>query len=57
MNITSISGAVALNDGVEMPRFGLGVWQARSGRETRQAVLWALEAGYRHVDTARIYGN
>jgi len=57
MNVTSVAATVALNDGVEMPRFGLGVWQAKSGYETRQAVLWALEAGYRHVDTARIYGN
>jgi len=57
MNITSISGAVALNDGVEMPRFGLGVWQARSGRETRHAVLGALAAGSRHFDPARISGN
>ncbi len=54
MDITS---TVTLNNGVEMPCLGLGVWQAGAGDETRQAVLWALEAGYRHIDTARIYGN
>jgi 2,5-diketo-D-gluconate reductase A len=42
---------------VEMPVLGLGVWQAAAGRETEQAVEWALEAGYRHVDTATIYRN
>ena len=57
MVLTSISDAVTLNDGVAMPRLGLGVWRAGSGHETRQAVLWALEAGYRLVDTARVYGN
>ena len=40
-----------------MPVLGLGVWQARNGRETEEAVRWALEAGYRHVDTAQAYGN
>jgi len=54
MDITS---TLTLNNGVEIPRFGLGVWQAKPGREVRDAVRWALEAGYRHVDTARIYGN
>jgi diketogulonate reductase-like aldo/keto reductase len=49
--------AVTLNNGVEMPALGLGVWQAKTGSQCRQAVLWALEAGYRHIDTARIYGN
>ena len=36
---------------------GLGVFLARSGRETYQAVLSGLKLGYRHVDTARMYGN
>lgn len=48
---------VRLNNGIEMPRLGLGVYQSGLGQETRGAVLAALEAGYRHVDTARIYGN
>jgi diketogulonate reductase-like aldo/keto reductase len=46
-----------LGDGVEMPVLGLGVWQAKAGSETRQAVEWALEAGYRHIDTATYYRN
>jgi len=36
---------------------GLGVFKAPEGSAARQAVLWALEAGYRHIDTAAIYGN
>lgn len=36
---------------------GLGVWQMAAGRETEQAVEWALEAGYRHIDTASLYRN
>ncbi len=46
-----------LGGGVVMPLLGLGVWQAPAGRGTEQAVRWALEAGYRHVDTAQSYGN
>ena len=49
--------AVELANGVRMPLLGLGVFQVRSGRETEDAVRWALEAGYRHVDTAKLYGN
>ena len=40
-----------------MPMLGLGVWQLAEGRETEQAVEWALEAGYRHIDTATYYRN
>jgi diketogulonate reductase-like aldo/keto reductase len=47
---------VALNSGVQMPLFGLGTWAA-AGRAGFQAVLWALEAGYRLIDTASSYGN
>ncbi len=46
-----------LGDGVLMPMLGLGVWQVAKGRECEQAVEWALEAGYRHVDTAAAYRN
>jgi diketogulonate reductase-like aldo/keto reductase len=48
---------VTLAGGVEMPIFGLGVWQSAPGGETRDAVLEALRAGYRLVDTARAYRN
>jgi diketogulonate reductase-like aldo/keto reductase len=40
-----------------MPLLGLGVWQVRSGKQAENAVRWALEAGYRHIDTAQAYGN
>jgi diketogulonate reductase-like aldo/keto reductase len=46
-----------IGDGLAMPLLGLGVWQAAEGAETARAVGWALEAGYRHVDTAQLYGN
>jgi diketogulonate reductase-like aldo/keto reductase len=52
MDLTS---TVELNNGVRIPRLGLGVFRAGDG--TRDAVRWALEAGYRHIDTATIYGN
>jgi diketogulonate reductase-like aldo/keto reductase len=48
--------AVVLNNGVEMPQLGLGVWRVPAD-ETRQVVATALDAGYRHIDTARLYDN
>ncbi len=53
----SLQSTVTLNNGVAIPRLGLGVYRAARGEETRRAVRWALEAGYRHIDTARVYGN
>ena len=47
---------VSLRTGAAMPLIGLGTWRLR-GDGARQAVGWALEAGYRHVDTAAVYGN
>ncbi|NNJ88356.1 MAG: aldo/keto reductase, partial [Eudoraea sp.] len=55
--ITNIKGSFTLHNGVKMPYFGLGVWQSSDGNEVIQAVKWALEAGYRHIDTAMIYEN
>ena len=49
--------ARVLAGGVEMPVLGLGVWLTQAGQEAEQAVAWALEAGYRHVDTAQAYEN
>ena len=46
-----------LNNGVEIPVLGLGVFKARDGKETVDAVRMALQAGYRHIDTAAAYGN
>ena len=50
MSIKSINDVTRLNNGVLMPRFGLGVWKAK-GQEVVDAVTWAIEAGYRHIDT------
>jgi diketogulonate reductase-like aldo/keto reductase len=46
-----------LADGKEIPVLGLGVWQVPDGPECENAVRWALELGYRHIDTAQAYGN
>src|SRR6202047_4065137 len=46
-----------LADGNSIPVLGLGVWQVPNGPTTVKAVRWALELGYRHIDTAQAYGN
>jgi 2,5-diketo-D-gluconate reductase A len=48
--------SIELASGTKMPILGLGTWQAR-GSSARNAVLRALEVGYRHIDTATAYGN
>ena len=53
----NIMSKAKLNNGVEMPVLGLGVYQSPPGRMTLHAVEFALKNGYRHVDTARIYNN
>jgi len=53
----SIRSTLRLNNGVEMPRLGLGTFKAKEGSEVYQSVQWALEAGYRHIDTAAFYAN
>ena len=55
--VTADGRARVLVDGNEIPFLGLGVWQVPEGRECEDAVRWALEAGYRHIDTAQAYGN
>lgn len=57
MKITDLQGTVTLSNDVEMPYFGLGVFQSEEGEEVMNAVKWAIEAGYRHVDTAALYRN
>ena len=52
-----IDSRVTLSDGNSMPLLGLGVWDAKSGKETYDAVIHALKTGYRHIDTAEMYGN
>lgn len=46
-----------LNNGKKIPQVGFGTWQSKNGEEAENAVLWALENGYDHIDTAAIYGN
>ncbi|MFQ5883770.1 MAG: aldo/keto reductase [Thermoplasmata archaeon] len=57
MSKIRIATKVRLNNGIEMPIFGLGTFQAERGRETREAILDAFDAGYRLIDTAAMYGN
>jgi len=47
---------ITLNDGVEIPQLGFGVFQVPP-EDTKKATLEALEVGYRHIDTAEMYGN
>ena len=54
---TTIDQRWPLSDANEIPLLGLGVWQVPDGRECADAVRWALEIGYRHIDTAQAYGN
>ncbi|MDX6490564.1 MAG: methylglyoxal/glyoxal reductase [Gaiellaceae bacterium] len=55
--ITANGRVRILADGNEIPLVGLGVWQVPNRRECVDAVRWALELGYRHIDTAQAYGN
>jgi diketogulonate reductase-like aldo/keto reductase len=55
--LTTDGRARVLADGNEMPLLGLGVWQVSAGDEAENSVRWALELGYRHIDTAQAYGN
>ena len=53
----SINTSIVLNDGVQSPVFGLGVHGIKPGKETIDAVHWALKEGYRLIDTASRYNN
>ncbi len=53
----NLEDQVVLQNGVKMPRLGLGVFRSEAGQEVENAVRWALETGYRSIDTAMIYGN
>lgn len=55
--IETIQDSVTLHNGVKMPQLGFGVFKVKNGSETVESVKKALEAGYRHIDTAAIYGN
>jgi diketogulonate reductase-like aldo/keto reductase len=53
----TIGSALPLNSGTRIPVLGFGVWQLQPGAVTRKSVGEALKVGYRHIDTAKIYGN
>lgn len=52
-----LTTTVTLNNGVEMPIFGFGTFKVEDGQQTIDSVKCALELGYRHIDTAAVYGN
>ena len=53
----NLNSKYKLNNGVEIPVIGLGVFKSPAGKTTRNSVKYALQAGYRHIDTAKIYAN
>lgn len=55
--IKKITDSVKLNNGIEMPWLGFGVFQINDGGQVKEAVLQAIEAGYRSIDTATVYDN
>jgi diketogulonate reductase-like aldo/keto reductase len=55
--MSSLTDTFVLANGVTIPRVGFGTWQIPDGSETYDAVRVALDAGYRHIDTAAAYGN
>ncbi len=52
----NIDTKINLNNGIKVPILGLGTWRL-TGKDAINAVKWALEAGYRHIDTAALYNN
>lgn len=57
MMISDMQDKAILNDGNKMPWFGLGVYLVEEGAEVQSSIRWALDAGYRLVDTAAFYKN
>lgn len=57
MNFNSLEDTYTLNNGVKIPIIGFGTWQTPDGDVAEHAVESALNAGYRHIDTAAAYGN
>ncbi|MFO7974122.1 MAG: aldo/keto reductase [Candidatus Hydrogenedentota bacterium] len=53
----SIADCTTLHNGVDMPWLGLGVFRASQGGEVEQAIQWAVDIGYRSIDTATVYNN
>jgi diketogulonate reductase-like aldo/keto reductase len=55
--LLTLKSSAKLNNGVEIPYLGLGVYQSPPGEITLRAVKYALKIGYRQIDTAELYGN
>ena len=55
--LSTLKSRAKLNNGIEIPRLGLGVYQSPPGEITLRAIRYALKIGYRHIDTAQLYGN
>jgi len=55
--MSATTTALSLLTGARIPQIGFGVWEVPRGATTRDSVTAALELGYRHIDTARVYGN
>jgi methylglyoxal/glyoxal reductase len=55
--LLTLDSRARLNNGVEIPYLGLGVYQSPPGRITQRIVRYALKIGYRQIDTAMVYGN
>lgn len=53
----TLTDTYTLNNGIKIPKVGFGTWQSAGGEEAYNAVKAALEAGYRHIDTAAVYKN
>ena len=55
--MTVLDERYTLSNGVQIPKIGFGTWQIPDGADAYDAVALALRQGYRHIDTARAYGN
>jgi diketogulonate reductase-like aldo/keto reductase len=55
--MSALTDTFSLGNGVQIPQVGFGTWQIPPGADTYEAVRTALDAGYRHIDTAAAYGN
>ncbi len=53
----ALTDTYTLSNGLKIPVIGFGTWQSQDGQQAYNAVLWALKAGYLHIDTAAAYGN
>ncbi|WP_370390913.1 aldo/keto reductase [uncultured Winogradskyella sp.] len=56
-NITDLTGTFKLHNGIDMPYLGLGTYMPKDSQEVTNSVRFALNYGYRHIDTAAIYRN